>query len=214
MKKLTLWLLLAALLAPVAFAQIDITGSYLGTSGDVLPSEQVQIRAGGDYYLWGSYSRHSQLEQTQRLGTARVFGAGIGTRREFSTFSLFAEAGIGYLDTKYSNRVLREIVYYNFEPIFGEPPFLPDGGWWSLTSIYEPEPMAIMLKVGGHYRLTSSVSLEIGYQYFATDVYFSMWNPDLNGGPDPSNLDACACLWEGQKSIDASGGFVGLKYRF
>lgn len=208
-------LAILAFLPCIALGQIDLTGAYIGTRGDVLPSTGFQIRLGGDRYLWGSYSRHGQIEQTQRLGTAFLYGAGVGYRQQFQGFTLYAEAGIGYLDTKYSNRVLREIVYYKFQPIFGDPPFLPIGGRWdSLTHLYRPDPIAPLIRVGALYPMTNRVSIELGYRYFVTDVYFSMWNPNLNGGPSPANLDACGCLWEGQSQINAGGPFLGLNYRF
>ena len=217
MKHLALVILASMCSSFPLLADTSATISYLMTSdADIVPAVQLELRAGGDnYYAWASYSSHSQIVQTQRLGNVDLYGIGLGFRRKAAPWlTLYAEAGAGYLNESYSNRVLREIVYYSFEPTFGVPPFMPDGGWWDLTSIYEPDPIAPMIRIGALVELTPRISLELSYMHFATSVYFSTWNPNVGGGPVPGNFDACGCLWEGQGEINLSGAAIGFSYRF
>ena len=217
MKHLALVILASMCSSFPLLADTSATLSYsMPGDANIVSAVQIEVRAGGDkYYGWTSYSSHSQIAQTQRLGNVDLIGVGAGTYRSIgSGVTIYAEAGAGYLTDDYSNRVLREIVYYSFAPTFGEPPFLPDGGWWDLTSIYEPDPIAPMIRIGALVELTPRISLELSYMHFVTSVYFSTWNPNVGGGPIPGNFDACGCLWEGQGEINLSGAAIGFSYRF
>lgn len=206
--------------APTAAGDIDvdITLAYVAPESTEFSSGLAAvIRAGGTQYLFASFSRHEQITLTQRMGSVQLFGAGVGIREQVTpAFRLYAEIGVGLLATDYNERVIREVVYYSFYPNFGDPPFLPEpGGWWSdLQQLYEPDDMAPIVRVGALYRLTEDVSLELSYTHFATDVYFSTWNPDIGGGPVPGDFDACGCLWEGTSELNLSGFAVGLNYQF
>lgn len=218
MKHLALVILASMCSSIPLMADTSATLSYsMPGDANIVSALQFEVRAGGDkYYGWASYSSHSQIAQTQRLGNVDLYGIGLGVRRNATPWlTLYAEAGAGYLNESYSNRVLREIVYYSFAPTFGDPPFLPDdGSWWSLTSIYEPDPIAPMIRIGALVELTPRISLELSYMHFVTSVYFSTWNPHVGGGPVPGNFDACGCLWEGQGEINLSGAAIGFSYRF
>lgn len=216
MKKLAMVLGLLLLAQPLV-AEVAVTvGYHSPTDKGMAAAPQYGVRWGGErYYLWGSYSSHTQVDQTQRIGDVALLGAGVGFHRDvIEGVRFFAEVGVGRLSEDYSTRVMREVVYYKFAPIFGEPPFLPDGGWWSLEQVYKPDAQAPIIRFGASVELTPQVSLELAYMRFGTSLYFSTWNPDVNGGPVAGNFDACGCLWEGQDELNLSGMSIGLTYSF
>jgi hypothetical protein len=210
-----IFVLLITLASP-GYADLDFTLSYHAPShADLVSAPQYEVRWGKDVYLWGSLSKHTQVAQTQRIGDVRLLGLGGGYHQTFRGVTLYAEAGMGKLFTRYDTRVLKEVAYYSFSPIFGQPPFLPAGGWWTdLEQVYEPDPVAPLFRIGALIPVSHRVSIELSYLRWATSVYFSTWNPHLNGGPVTGNYDACGCLWEGQTELNLSGLSLGLNYQF
>jgi len=212
------WVLFVVmLLASPAFADVEVMLGYSQPgSSEYSPGAQQIVRAGGKYYGFASRDRHEQISLSQRMGNVHLYGAGLGLRGEVAPrIRLYAEAGIGLLGTAYNQRVVHEVAYYAFSPTFGEPPFLPDsGGWWSLEYTYEPDRTAPLFRVGTQYAVTNRFSIEVSYTYYMTSVYYSVWNPSINGGPVQGSFDACGCLWEGTGRLNLSSVGAGLVYRF
>lgn len=211
-------ILIATLLFPAAaIAEIDVTAEYIVPSDQNISSEVgLKLRVGGDhYYGWGSYSNHGHVDQTQPMGDVALMGLGVGGKHQVGDFEVFAEIGVGRVDRDPRVRVMREVVYHKFLPIFGHPPFVDiEGNFWELEQVYEVEEYAPMFSVGGRVGLSDKLSVELSYRYFRSDIYFSQWKEGMNGGFDRQDPDACGCLWEGRDALDLSGFAFGLNYRF
>lgn len=203
-----------ALVVNQARAEVQLTASYAMPSGaEFAPAPQYSIRAGGEYYLFASYSKHEQITISQRMGHVGLITGGIGLKHDFGQIRIYGEAGMGWLDTDYKDRVATEVAHYLFNSNFGQPPF--GQNWWTeLEQTYQPDQLSPSFRLGAQYELTDTIRLDVSYLHYATDVYYATWNPGLNGGPVEGNFDACGCLWEGTGKLSLSGLSVGLSYSF
>lgn len=209
-------ILLMALVAMPAAADVSFTVSYGSpTSSDVSPAAELSVRAGGDVYAWASASDHDYTRITQSMGSLTLYGLGAGVRRDFGGISLYAEAGAGYVDTRYRTRVVDEVIYHTFIPNFGHPPFIDNpGNFWELEQTYETDEIAPMIRIGGTMSITDRLSVDVSYRHMEVDEYFSQQKLGMNGGFDRETPDACGCLWEGNSVLDLSGWNFGIRYGF
>ncbi len=126
----------------------------------------IQVRAGGDAYLWGSYSKPDVQLMGQNLGKVDLYGAGLGLRHKWDRVSVFGEFGWFKSDESTTKTSIQnESILAALKHDHGRIPFHPTQTTYSLSNGYGGRlgascDVSDWLRVSAAYR---SLKLNEGY---------------------------------------------------
>jgi hypothetical protein len=207
------WIIAFGTFVLVVFITHKAHSAEVGVSHQVYTDDRyrsgigLQIRSGGTAYLSGGYESTYSTAVTQRLGKTQLYSLGAGYRLG----SLYAELAYYHPEQTTRSRTLSEIIYYSFQPTFGNPPFLPDTGFHGLNYEYDLKG-SYGISVGARKMISKRIGFDARYRALSLRESYAMQAP--GSVFDPASPDSCGCRWEGGSNISANTLSLGIYIRF
>jgi hypothetical protein len=148
-------------------------------------------------YLVGGYEQPVIRMTGQRIAETDVWSVGVGARKSFNDFYVFAEAGLAYIEEDTYDTTVHEAAYTDLvgTHAVGGRVIPVDNPYRGYEASYEAKNGPFW-ELGVGYQLWDHVALTASYRGLVVDQHYAIWDQERrdNGGG----------WWEETNSLDLS----------